>query len=42
MRCDAGFLYRAAVAEDGEDGDQDDAKFYEEFAAVEPVYWGIF
>ena len=42
MRCDAGFLYRVAVAEGGEDGNQDEAEFHEEFAAVEPVYWGIF
>src|SRR5713101_3111178 len=39
---DAGFLYRVAVAEYREDSDYGEAEFYEEFAAVEVVYRGIF
>ncbi len=39
---DAGFLYRVAVAEYREDSDYGEAEFYEEFAAVEPVYREIF
>ena len=38
----AAFLLGVAVAEGGGDYDYGDAGFYEEFAAVEPVYWGLF
>ena len=38
----AALLQGVAVAEGGEDYDDGDAGFYEEFAAVEPVYRGMF